>query len=89
MILDSRLDEYGAGFSCYPFRLATDSIADSRWVDWEVRESVAMGKGIVAMYKGDTPPARLPKSITENNVTVVPWNQKELSKAIRKESENR
>lgn len=67
----------------------SDKTADSKWVDWEIRESIAMGKGVVAMHKGDTPPTRLPKAVTDNNVPVVPWNQKELSKAIRRESENR
>jgi len=63
--------------------------ADSKWVNWEIRESIAMGKGVVAMYKGDAPPTRLPKAVTDNNVPIVPWNQKELAKAIRKQSENR
>jgi len=67
----------------------SDKTADSKWVDWEIRESVAMGKGVVAMYKGDAPPARLPKALTDNKVPVVPWNQKELAKAIKKQSENR
>ncbi|MBL1150313.1 MAG: TIR domain-containing protein [Armatimonadetes bacterium] len=67
----------------------SDETADSKWVDWEVRESIAMGKGVVAMHKGDTPPTRLPKAITDNKVPVVPWNQKELAKAIKKQSENR
>jgi hypothetical protein len=62
---------------------------DSKWVDWEIRESIAMGKGVVAMYKGDKPPARLPKAVTDNKVPVVPWNQKELAKAIEKQSKNR
>lgn len=63
--------------------------ADSTWVDWEIREGIAMGKGVVAMYKGDTPPARLPKAVTDNKVPVVPWNQKELAKAIEKAAKNR
>lgn len=67
----------------------TDKTADSKWVDWEIRESIAMKKGVVAMYKGDVPPARLPKAITENNIPVVPWNHKELAKAIKKQSRNR
>lgn len=62
---------------------------DSKWVDWEIRESIAMGKRVVAMYKGDKPPARLPKAVTDNKVPVVPWNQKELAKAIEKQSNNR
>ena len=67
----------------------TDKTADSKWVDWEIRESIAMGKGVVAMHKGDSPPMQLPKAITDNNIPVVPWNQKELAKAIEKQSENR
>lgn len=67
----------------------SDKTADSKWVDWEIRESIAMGKGVVAMHKGDTPPPRLPKAVTDNNVPAVPWNQKELAKAIKKQSENR
>ncbi len=67
----------------------SDKTADSKWVDWEIRESLAMGKGVVAMHKGNAPPKRLPKSITDNQIKVVPWNQKQLAKAIEKESENR
>ena len=67
----------------------SDKTASSKWVNWEVRESIAMGKGVVAMHKGDSPPARLPKAVTENKVPVVAWNQKELAKAIKTQSENR
>ena len=67
----------------------SDKTADSKWVDWEIQESLAMGKGVVAMHKGDSPPKRLPKAITDNKIQVVPWNQKQLAKAIQKGSENR
>lgn len=63
--------------------------ADSKWVDWEIRESLAMGKGVIAMHKGDTPPKRLPNVLTEKRVQIVPWNQKQLVKAIQKKSESR
>ncbi len=65
------------------------STANSKWVDWEIRESLAMGKGVVAMHKGDTPPKQLPKAITENKIQVVPWTQKQLANTIQKQSENR
>jgi len=67
----------------------SDKTADSKWVDWEIRESIAMGKGVVAMHKGDSPPKRLPEAITDNNIPAVPWNQKTLSEAIKNQSENR
>jgi hypothetical protein len=49
-----------------------------------------MGKGVVAMHKGDTPPARLPKAVTDNKVPVVPWNRGSWPRLYeRRESENR
>lgn len=65
----------------------SDKTVDSKWVNWEIRETIALGKGVVAMYKGDKPPARLPKAITDNTVPVVPWNQKELSAAIKTQTQ--
>ncbi len=66
----------------------SDNTASSKWVDWEISESIAMGKGVVAMHKGGSPPGQLPRAVTDNKVPVVPWNQKELAKAIKKQSEN-
>ena len=64
----------------------SEKTSNSKWVNWEIRESIAMGKGVVAMHKGDSPPTRLPKAVTDNKVPVVSWNQKELAKAIKKQS---
>jgi len=60
--------------------------AASRWVDWEIEESIALGKGVVGMYKGNAPPALLPAAITKHDIPVVAWNQKELAKAIEREA---
>ena len=67
----------------------SDKTADSKWVDWEIRESLTMGKGVVAMHKGDIPPGRIPKAITDNNIPIVPWSQKQLAKAIENQFQNR
>ena len=67
----------------------SDKTANSKWVDWEIRESISMRKGVVAMHKGDTPPRILPKAITDNNIQVMPWNQKRLANAIQTQSKNR
>ena len=67
----------------------SEKTASSKWVDWEIRESLAMGKGVVAMHKGSKPPRRLPKAIKDKNIPIVPWNQRELAKAIKKQSEDR
>ena len=66
----------------------SDKTADSKWVNWEVKEAIEMGKGVVAMYKGDNPPSRLPKAVSENKVPVVTWNQKELARAIERQARN-
>jgi hypothetical protein len=67
----------------------SDKTAGSEWVDWEIRESLAMGKGVLAMHKGDTAPKRLPKAITENKIKVLPWNQQLINDAIQEQAENR
>ena len=67
----------------------SDNTADSEWVDWEIRESLAMGKGVLAMHKGDTQPKRLPKAIIENNIEVLPWKQQRINEAIQEQAENR
>lgn len=67
----------------------TEKTANSKWVDWEIRESLSMGKGVVAMHKGDSPPNRIPKAISDNKIPVVPWNQTQLSRTIDQQSENR
>ena len=66
----------------------SDKTASSEWVDWEIRESLTMGKDVLAMHKGDTPPKRLPKAINENNIKVVPWNQQLVNDAIQEQAEN-
>lgn len=60
----------------------SENTADSKWVDWEIRESLALGKRVIVMHKGEAPPSRLPKAVTENNIPIVSWNQQELAKAI-------
>jgi hypothetical protein len=60
----------------------SEKTAQSQWVDWEVRESIALGKGVVAMYKGTTAPSIPPAAIVEHKIPVVPWNQTELANAI-------
>jgi len=60
----------------------SENTAQSKWVDWEIRESIALGKGVIAMYKGDSPPAKIPSAIKEFKIKLVPWDHKKLSQAI-------
>lgn len=58
--------------------------ANSRWVDWEIRESVRLGKGVIAMYQGESPPQVLPRAIVDNskNVVMTPWTHEGIAKSI-------
>ena len=66
----------------------SEKTASSQWVEWEIKQSLALGKRVVAMHKGSVPPIRLPKEIEDNNIPVVSWNQQELAKAIQNQSED-
>jgi hypothetical protein len=61
----------------------------SDWVKWEIEQSKKMGKGVVGVYKGDTPPKRIPSHIKDNVNTIVNWNHSEVMSAINKASEER
>lgn len=67
----------------------SDVTHESDWVDWEARESITQGKGVICVHKGDTPPTRLPKFVSEFGLKVVPWKHKELSAAIEQASQKR
>ncbi len=60
----------------------SEKTAASKWVDWEIRESIALGRGVVGIYKGEKPPSNLPPAMAEHRILAVPWKQKEIAKAI-------
>jgi hypothetical protein len=62
---------------------------NSKWVDWEIRESFRLGKGVVAAYHGKTKPTNLPLAIGEFNVKLVPWKQKAITDAIHRAAQVR
>lgn len=53
----------------------SEKTTSSKWVDWETRETVALGKGVIAGYKGEAPPANLPPAIKEllSRQTMCDW----------------
>lgn len=61
----------------------------SDWVKWEVEQSKKMGKGILAVYKGDQPPANIPNHIKDSVSSVVQWNHASMAKAIEDASTKR
>jgi hypothetical protein len=67
----------------------TKNSASSDWVNWEISESIKRGKGVVGVYKKDSPPRNLPKAFSENGCKAVPWSHGELVKAIEDAGRNR
>lgn len=63
--------------------------ANSDWVNWEIEESFKRGKGVIGVYKGDTPPKSIPRTFSENKCKAVKWSHEELTKAIETASQNR
>ncbi|MDV2503817.1 MAG: TIR domain-containing protein [bacterium] len=57
----------------------------SEAVDWELRKSVELGKGIIAVYLVDGNPP-LPKVLREKGVRAVRWEMEEIMREIRNAS---
>jgi hypothetical protein len=56
--------------------------AASKWVDWEIRESIRQGKGVVGVYQGEKPPSIIPPALAEAKGKIVRWGHAELAAAI-------
>lgn len=67
----------------------TKNSASSEWVDWEIRESLRKGKGVIGVYQGDSVPTKLPSVFREYGLKTVKWNHQELTKAIEQSSQKR
>lgn len=54
--------------------MVTDKTHQSDWVNWEIRESIKLGKGVVVIDNRSNSSVPMPAAITENksNVKVVP-----------------
>jgi len=63
--------------------------AKSKWVDWEVTESLSRGKGVVGVYKGDRQPDELPPAFQAGGCKAVRWTHEGLAKAIEDASRKR
>jgi hypothetical protein len=61
----------------------------SEWVEWEIRESIKRGKGVVAVKSNDDSSIKSPKAIDEFNIKVVPWKHSKINDAIDEAARNR
>ncbi len=66
-------------FICY----VSPQTKDSEWVNWEIAETLRLGKRVVAMYKGNSQPANLPIALRDNGISPIPWTHKGLMDALK------
>jgi MTH538 TIR-like domain (DUF1863). len=67
----------------------TEKTASSKWVNWEIEESIKRGKGVIGVYKGDNAPANVPPAFRQNKCKAVKWEHATLTKAIEEASTKR
>lgn len=70
--------------------LVSDKTHESDWVNWEISESLRLGKGVVVVNTGDSS-TRMPNAVIKNRdqVKTVQWKHQEMMDAINKTAENR
>ena len=55
--------------------------AVSQWVDWEIRESVRLGKKVIGIYTGSHVPP-LPAAFATFGLKVIPWRHADLMREL-------
>lgn len=60
----------------------SDHAAMSTWVNWEVEESVKLGKKVVGVYQGEHPP-QLPPAIKKHGIRVIAWSHKGIARELK------
>jgi glycerophosphoryl diester phosphodiesterase len=53
----------------------TDKTSKSRWVEWEIEESLERGKYVIGVFSGKSPPVTLPSAIKKNKIKCVSWSK--------------
>jgi hypothetical protein len=64
--------------------LIGESTYKSRWVNWEVRTSAELGKGLVGVKLHSSWKDKFPQALIDNGGEVVDWNIKEIVQAIER-----
>lgn len=62
----------------------SETTHESKWVNWEIRESLRLGKGVVVMKISNDSSIRMPDAVNENRskIQIVSWNHLEIMNAI-------
>ncbi|MFQ5906621.1 MAG: TIR domain-containing protein [bacterium] len=69
--------------------LVGETTYQSEWVDWEVRESVRLGKGVVAVSLKRDPTIPVPQALLDHGVRVIPRDHSLINRAIQEAAQNR
>ena len=71
--------------------MATDDTHKSEWVNWEISESLKLGKGVIVIDKRSNKSSKLPDAVagSNKNVQVIPWKHDEIMDAINKATKNK
>lgn len=67
----------------------SEKTASSTWVNWEIEESLRRGKGVIGVYKGDTPPSQTPAAFQKNKCKAVKWDHAAIMKAVEEANRKR
>lgn len=67
----------------------TERTASSKWVNWEIEESLKLGKGVIGVYKGETPPHNTPPAFRQNSCKSVKWEHAAITKALEEANSSR
>jgi len=67
----------------------SEKTVSSKWVNWEIEESIKRGKGVIGVYKEDKAPSSVPSAFEKNGCKSVKWEHAALMKAIDDASKNR
>src|SRR6266511_1300888 len=62
--------------------LIGETTSTSRWVDWEIRTTAGLGKGLVGMRLHSSYKDVVPQALKDNNAEIVDWNIKQVVAAI-------
>ncbi len=62
----------------------SETTHESKWVNWEIRESLKLGKAVVVVKISDDSSIRMPDAVNENSskIQIVSWNHSDIMNAI-------
>ncbi len=67
----------------------TEESASSKWVNWEIEESLKRGKNVIGVHQSGNPPSNVPPAFQANNCKSIKWSHAEIIKAIEAANANR